>query len=64
VELTVQVTNGNRWRAVVNMPEPSVSIKGREFLGYCNKFAGSISQWKFITLKAQYTTVDYSSQLL
>jgi hypothetical protein len=31
---------------------------------YCNKFAGSISQWKFITLKAQYTTLDYSSQLL
>jgi hypothetical protein len=29
---------------------------------YCNKFAGSISQWKFITLKAQYTTVEYSSQ--
>jgi hypothetical protein len=27
---------------------------------YCNKFAGSISQWKFITLKAQYTTVDYN----
>jgi hypothetical protein len=25
-------------------------------------FAGSISQWKFITLKAQYTTVEYSSQ--
>jgi hypothetical protein len=31
-------------------------------LWYCNKFAGSISQWKFITLKAQYTTVEYSSQ--
>jgi hypothetical protein len=30
---------------------------------YCNKFAGSISQWKFITLTAQYTTVEYSSQL-
>jgi hypothetical protein len=30
---------------------------------YCNKFAGSISQWKFITLKAQYATVEYSSQL-
>jgi hypothetical protein len=29
---------------------------------YCNKFAGSISQWKFITLTAQYTTVEYSSQ--
>jgi hypothetical protein len=29
---------------------------------YCNKFAVSISQWKFITLKAQYTTVEYSSQ--
>jgi hypothetical protein len=27
---------------------------------YCNKFAGPISQWKFITLKAQYTTVDYN----
>jgi hypothetical protein len=30
---------------------------------YCNKFAGSISQWKFITLTVQYTTLDYSSQL-
>jgi hypothetical protein len=30
---------------------------------YCNKFAGSISQWKFITLKVQYTTLDYGSQL-
>jgi hypothetical protein len=30
---------------------------------YCNKFAGSISQWKFITVKTQYTTVDHSSQL-
>jgi hypothetical protein len=29
---------------------------------YCNKFAGSISQWKFITLKPQYTTVEYGSQ--
>jgi hypothetical protein len=33
-----------------------------------DKFAGSqvrrfYSQWKFITLKAQYTTLDYSSQL-
>jgi hypothetical protein len=30
---------------------------------YCNEFAGSISQWKFITLKVQYTTPDYSPQL-
>jgi hypothetical protein len=30
---------------------------------YCNKFASSISQWKFITLKVRYTTVEYSSQL-
>jgi hypothetical protein len=30
------------------------------YIIYCNKFAGSISQWKFITLKAQYTTVDYN----
>jgi len=30
---------------------------------YCNKFAGSISRWKFITLTVQYTTLDYSSQL-
>jgi hypothetical protein len=29
---------------------------------YCNKFAGSISRWKFITLKTQYTTLDYSLQ--
>jgi hypothetical protein len=28
-----------------------------------NKFAGFYSQWKFITLKTQYTTVDHSSQL-
>jgi hypothetical protein len=27
---------------------------------YCNKFAGSISQWKFITLNVQYTTVDHN----
>jgi hypothetical protein len=32
-------------------------------LKYCNKFAGSVSQWKFITLKVQYTTLDYGSQL-
>jgi hypothetical protein len=31
---------------------------------YCNKFAGSISRWKFITLTVQYTTLDYSSQLV
>jgi hypothetical protein len=30
---------------------------------YCNKFAGSVSQWKFTTLTVQYTTLDYSSQL-
>jgi hypothetical protein len=30
---------------------------------YCNKFAGSVSQWMFNALKNQYTTVDYSSQL-
>jgi hypothetical protein len=30
---------------------------------YCNEFAGFYSQWKFITLNAQYTTLDYSSQL-
>jgi hypothetical protein len=29
---------------------------------YCNEFAGSILQWKFITLKVQYTTLDYSPQ--
>jgi hypothetical protein len=31
---------------------------------YCNEFAGSISRWKFTTLKAQYTTVNYNQQLL
>jgi hypothetical protein len=31
---------------------------------YCNKFAGFYSQWKFITLKTQYTTVGHSSQLV
>jgi hypothetical protein len=30
---------------------------------YCNVFVGSISQWNFITLKVQYTTVNYSQQL-
>jgi hypothetical protein len=35
----------------------------RYFEIYCNKFAGSVSQWKFITLTVQYTTLDYSSQL-
>jgi hypothetical protein len=29
----------------------------------CNFLVGSISQWKFITLKVQFTTLDYSSQL-
>jgi hypothetical protein len=33
------------------------------YFDYCNKFAGSISRWKFITLRVQYTTLDYSSQL-
>jgi hypothetical protein len=33
-------------------------------LYYCNEFAGSISRWKFITLKSQYTTVKHSRQLL
>jgi hypothetical protein len=30
---------------------------------YCNKFAGSLSRWTFITLTVHYTTLDYSSQL-
>jgi hypothetical protein len=30
---------------------------------YCDEFAGSISQWNFITLKIQYTTLDYRQQL-
>jgi hypothetical protein len=29
----------------------------------CSIPIGSISQWKFITLKVQYTTLDYSPQL-
>jgi hypothetical protein len=29
---------------------------------YCNKFAGSISRWKFITLRIQYTIVNYNQQ--
>jgi hypothetical protein len=28
---------------------------------YCNVLVGSISQWNFIALKVQYTTVDYKS---
>jgi hypothetical protein len=37
-----------------------------EFFGfpmsiYCNEFAGSVSQWKFITLKVQYTTINYNT---
>jgi hypothetical protein len=31
---------------------------------YCNVFVGSISRWNFITLTAQYTTLDYNQQLL
>jgi hypothetical protein len=27
---------------------------------YCNEFGGSISRWKLITLKVQYTTVNYN----
>jgi hypothetical protein len=30
---------------------------------YCNVLVGSISQWNFIALKVQYTTVNYSQQL-
>jgi hypothetical protein len=29
---------------------------------YCNEFAGSISRWKFITLKILYTIVNYNPQ--
>jgi hypothetical protein len=29
----------------------------------CNVLVGSISQWNFIALKFQYTTVNYSQQL-
>jgi hypothetical protein len=32
----------------------------QNMLKYCNEFAGSISQWKFITLKTQYTTDNYN----
>jgi hypothetical protein len=44
--------------------EQNIVTLGREVTvgTYCNEFAGSISQWKFITLKAQYTTLDYSPQ--
>jgi hypothetical protein len=28
---------------------------------YCNEFAGSISRWNFITLKIQYTTINYNT---
>jgi hypothetical protein len=34
-----------------------------ETIAYCNEFAGCISQWNFITLRVQYTTLDYSQQL-
>jgi hypothetical protein len=30
---------------------------------YCNVLVGPISQWNFITLKVQYTTVNYGQQL-
>jgi hypothetical protein len=46
----------SKYRVPNKISLPSISSK------YCNKFAGSISQWKFITLQAQYTTVEYSSQ--
>jgi hypothetical protein len=29
---------------------------------YCNEFAGSISRWKFITLKIQYRVVNHNPQ--
>jgi hypothetical protein len=32
-------------------------------LQYCNKFAGSIHNGSLLHSKAQYTTVEYSSQL-
>jgi hypothetical protein len=50
------------WRLVLQN-EPTVVITNTRPSLYCNEFAGSISQWKFITLKIQYTTLDYSQQL-
>jgi hypothetical protein len=38
-------------------------IKGILEEEYCRILVGSISQWNFIALKIQYTTVDYSQQL-
>jgi hypothetical protein len=34
-----------------------------KILKYCNKFADSVSQWKFTTLTVQYTILDYISQI-
>jgi hypothetical protein len=36
------------------------NILSAGYIYFFNEFVGSISQWKFITLKAQYTTVDYN----
>jgi hypothetical protein len=47
------------WSKVISQNPDSEKLK----VIYCNKFAGFYSQWKFITLKTQYTTVDHSSQL-
>jgi hypothetical protein len=31
---------------------------------YCNDLVGSISQWKFITLKIQHTTANYKQSAI
>jgi hypothetical protein len=55
------LTQVDRWRHSVSDVVQYVTTEKVTRI-YCNKFAGSISQWKFITLKVQYTTLDYSPQ--
>jgi hypothetical protein len=57
-------TPGTHWTGGWVGPRAGLDTEARgEIYIYCNKFAGSISQWKFTTLTVQYTTLDYSSQL-
>jgi hypothetical protein len=40
----------NDWKTMPSTVRKNLSL-------YCNKFAGSTSQWKFTTLTVQYTTL-------
>jgi hypothetical protein len=47
----------------VGLPPTLTLINAAACPTYCNVLVGSISQWNFIALRIQYTTVDYSQQL-